>query len=62
MKAYTFERIQSGYWGRTHLGKTVVVKAESENAARFKLQHRKDWMKRLSNGDTLSWTLTGTSS
>lgn len=56
-KAYVFEKVQSGYWGATPLDKKAVVKAASELEARAKIRQRKDFIKTLRNGDTVSWRL-----
>ena len=57
MPTFTFKKVQYGYWGSTDLGKTKTVKAASEDAAYSIIRKRKDQHKRLSNGDTTSWTL-----
>ena len=57
MTTFTFERIQYGYWGRTSLGKTITVKATTEQEAQTKVNARKDSIVRLRNGDTRGWTL-----
>ena len=56
-KAYVFQRVQSGYWGATPLGKVAVVQATSEFEARAKIRLRRDFFKTLRNGDTVSWRL-----
>lgn len=57
MKQFTFERIQSGYWGQTRLGTTTKVKASSESEAIAMISRRKNSIIRLRNGDTRSWSL-----
>lgn len=56
-QTFTFRKVQHGPWGRTELKTTVKIKAESEAEARSKIRARADYMKRLRNGDTVSWTL-----
>lgn len=54
---FVFNRVQSGFWGRTVLPKQIVIKASDETEARLKVALRKDAFKKLRNGDSLSWTL-----
>ena len=57
MTTFTFMRVQYGYWGETSLGKTITVKAATEQEAQTKVNARKDALVRLRNGDTRGWTL-----
>ena len=57
MNTYQFERVQGGYWGNTKLGKVLSIKAESEYDARTIVQARKDFWKKLKNGDHQTWIM-----
>lgn len=62
---YTFQMVQYGYWGqspkRDRNGnlKLLNVKAESLEAAKLQVVKRKDYYKRLRNGDSTTWTFVG---
>lgn len=57
MNTYQFEKVQGGYWGNTKLGKVVSIMAVSETDARIAIQSRKDYWKRLKNGDHQTWIM-----
>lgn len=57
MQAFTFVRVQAGYWGSTKLTKTIKVWAENAQAAQMIANTRKDARKGLKNGDYLRWEL-----
>lgn len=54
---FTFDRVQRGSWGETILS-TVVVKAKDVDKAWAKIQARKDYLKRLRNGDRIHYCLS----
>ena len=56
MKSFTVNKVQRGYWGGTVLG-TITVKAQSEDEALMKIAARKDYGKRLKNGDSIAYEL-----
>ncbi len=55
--AFTFDRVQRGYWGETILS-TVVVKAKDVDKAWAVIQNRKDYLKLLRNGDRIYYALS----
>lgn len=57
MQAFTFVRVQYGYWGSTKLAKTIKVWAPDARAAQLIANTRKDARKGLKNGDYLRWDL-----
>jgi hypothetical protein len=62
---YTFQKVQYGYWGQAPLfdkdGKVKLlnVKAESLEEAKLQVVKRKDYYRRLSNGDSREWIFVG---
>lgn len=56
METFLFNRVQRGFWGQTILN-TIKVKAANEAEAQMKVSERKDYLKRLRNGDTISYDL-----
>lgn len=60
---FIFEQVQYGYWGQTVCRdrngdlKRINVKAPSLEEARLKVMKRKDYYKRLRNGDYCTWFL-----
>lgn len=63
MSTWTFQRVQYGWWGTSAMRdkngdlKQIHVKANSLEEAHRKVIQRKDYVSRLSNGDTRTWNL-----
>ena len=56
MTKFTFHKVQRGYWGSSDLGKSLTITAKDRDEAWSIVMARKDFMKRLKNGDTVTWS------
>lgn len=54
MKTFVFDRVQYGYWGQTAL-KQITVRAKTYDLAFDMVMARKDFSKRLRNGDSIGY-------
>ncbi len=59
METFYYQRQQSGFWGSCLMDKIIKVKAKSQLYADLMVSGRKDYHKRLRNGDLMTWVKMG---